>query len=218
MPQRFLQFDIDSLNDVNVLDMDEEDVLVIRALLLNPDVGVSAIETVKVIKNNQIESLKNGTFFNNYERKILFKASVRGEVVVSIKIFILDNTNGAEKFFKKIFRSAFGSVFGLVTGGISNTVLANVVSNAGGFLESLDDAEMKKEKILVLGEGWGSIDSNSPPSSTAIELKVEKQIIKVKNRRERRYGSKLVNNTPDERILLDEGNNGSITISIKDIA
>ena len=218
MPQRFLQFDIDSLNDVNVLDMDEEDVLVIRALLLNPDVGVSAIETVKVIKNDQIESLKNGTFFNNYERKILFKASVRGEVVVSIKIFILDNTNGAEKFFKKIFRSAFGSVFGLVTGGISNTVLANVVSNAGGFLENLDDAEMKKEKILVLGEGWGSIDNNSPPSSTAIELKVEKQIIKVKNRRERRYGSKLVNNTPDERILLDEGNNGSITISIKDIA
>jgi hypothetical protein len=213
MTQKFLQFDIKGLNIVKLLAMDKEDVLVIRALLLNPDVGVPAIETVKIIKPKNINEVMDGTYFDEFERKALFKTTIRGEAKLSIKLFVIDRKSKPDLFINKIFGAVLGSVFGLATGGVSNTILAAVTTKAGDLFGELNESD--NERVLVIGEG--SVLTDGSDSEVNIELVVREPIIKHDNERVRVYGSKLLQYKKTKNEILSVGPNGSISISVKRI-
>jgi len=191
-----------------------EDTIAVKISLQNPAEGVPLVETLKVFKPKDIDSID---WSGDLTRASIWKTPIRGVAPLTVEVVTVDADSEAEKKVLGIVKNLGALGLTIATGGIASSLLSGAATIAGNslleILETGDDA-------YEIGRAEIELDSENLSDRVKAPLKVLEAVPAktiVTNTGPRRT-TRSVRRRTDVSPAIPVGENGRVALRVLTLA
>ena len=191
-----------------------EDTIAVKISLQNPAEGVPLVETLKVFKPKDIDSID---WSGDLTRASIWKTPIRGVAPLTVEVVTVDADSEAEKKVLGIVKNLGALGLTIATGGIASPLLSGAATIAGNsLLETLETSDDAYE----IGRAEIELDSENLSDRVKAPLKVLEAVPAktiVTNTGPRRT-TRSVRRRTDVSPAIPVGENGRVALRVLTLA